>query len=105
MIITRTKLGVDLVWWPTCMHIRYWHFCSKFDILLRYVYLAHMVTNPLTQYPCFSIPFHLYIHDHSNQAGCRLSMVANMYIPPILVFWIKVLYSVTFIWLIWLAIL
>ena len=51
------------------------------SFIFGYVYLAHMVTiHYLTQDPCFSIPFHLYIHDHhSNQARCRLSMVANMY--------------------------
>ena len=48
---------------------------------------------------------HLYIHGHhSNQAGCTLSMVANMYVHPILVFWFKIWYLATFIWLIWLPI-
>ena len=45
MIITRTKLGVDLVGWPTVC-------TSDFGILIQsvifgYVYLAHMVTNSL----------------------------------------------------------
>jgi len=48
---------------------------------------------------------HLYIHGHhSNQAGCTLSMVANMYVHPILVFWFKIWYLAMFIWLIWLPI-
>ena len=68
------------------------------SFIFGYVYLAHMVSNPVTQILCFSIPFHLYIHDHhSNQAGCRLSWVSNICVSLILAFWIKVLYSVTFI--------
>ena len=47
---------------------------------VTFIWLIWLPIHYLTQDPCFSIPFHLYIHDHhSNQARCRLSMVANMY--------------------------
>ena len=104
MIITQTQLGVDLVGCPTVCTSDI-GILDKSFISVMFIWLIWLPIHYLTQNPCFSIPFQLYIHDHHwNQAGCRLRMVANMYGHPTLVFWLKIWYSATFIWLMWLPI-
>ena len=72
---------------------------------VTFIWLRRIPIHQMTSNLDFSIPFHLYIHDHDlEEASGTLTCGAFMYVPLIwpneYILW----YSVTFIWLRWIPI-
>ena len=71
---------------------------------VTFIWLRQIPIHQMTSNLGFSIPFHLYIHDHDLEASGTLTCGAFMYVPPIWSNGYILWYSVTFIWLRWIPI-
>ena len=77
-------------------------FCYVLRFLLTFIGVKWTPVDKLTQNLGFSIPFHLYIHDHEQQsAGCTPTWGSDMYAPPIQTFCYILRFSLTFIGVKW----
>ena len=105
MIMTQSEQGVRLPEGLTHTYPLYQPFATYYGIrLLFWGSNVYQLTN-LTQNIGFSIPFHLYIHDHDlEQVSGTLTCEVFIYVPPIspngYIFW----YLVTLIWVRWIPI-
>ena len=67
---------------------------------VTFIWLSRIPFHQMTSNLGFSIPFHLYIHNHDlEEASGTLTCEAFMYVPPIWPNGYILWYSITFIWL------
>ena len=70
---------------------------TNFTYSVTFFWLKWLPIHQLTQYLCYNIPFHLYIHDQGLQQTLRtITCGVNMYEPPYMNKQLYFTYLVTF---------